>query len=161
MLIAVLTNLSFFLIIIYLRLVPLRTNIHFLSLAREKIWTIWLAREEFYIFDQLFLSNSCVLLEHRIVLMFHNGFRVFLEVEMYFIGNTKHVFKSDALRYVCFLNHSFLSERFNKEWVLIINQSSHGSLMQYWQIFYWFLIFCCYFTRLKSSGMNLENISNL
>ena len=38
----------------------------------------------------------------------------------------------------------------NAEWVLMINQLSHARFMQYWQILYWFLTFCCYFNCLKA-----------
>lgn len=83
-------------------------------------------------------------MEEIIIRIFSKSLRVFLDIEIYFIANMEYFGESLMLWNVCI--YSPLPGKLNRESVLM---TLIISLTQYWQIFYSFLIFCCYFTHLN------------
>ena len=70
-----------------------------------------------------------------------------------FFGSSWNIFDCK----LCFEIYSFYLHRLPCIFCMVMtNQLLHSSLMQYWQIFYSFLIFCYYFTCLKAPDLSFK-----
>ena len=135
--------------------------LHYIQRKRKSFWFV----DEFnkilhkWIFCLNFQQNNLQSFAFVIVefywknnLMFNSNLRVWNTICCQYVACFEI---SDFLKHCNLLYINSFWRRFNKEWVLMINQLFHVSLKQYWQIFYLFLIFCCYFTWLKAWEISL------